>query len=93
MSDGMNARDAILAGVRRALETADTSPVTVPRGYRDTGPADPSGMLDLFVEGTVALSHRVRPAQQIFLSAPRDTPQTAPSGPAQVVTKKTPCGG
>jgi len=50
MSDGMTPRDAILAGVRRALETADTSPVTVPRGYRDTGPADPSGMLDLFVE-------------------------------------------
>ena len=43
--------------------------------------------------GTVALSHRVRPAQQIFLSAPRDMSQTAPSGPAQVVTKETPCGG
>jgi L-lactate dehydrogenase complex protein LldG len=46
----MNARDEILAGVRRALASADTSPVTVPRSYRDTGAADPSSMLDLFVE-------------------------------------------
>ena len=46
MSDGTTARDAILAGVRRALATADPSPVTVPRGYRETGPPD----VDLFVE-------------------------------------------
>jgi L-lactate dehydrogenase complex protein LldG len=42
----MNARDQILADVRRALAGADTSEVTVPRGYRDTGAAD----LDLFAE-------------------------------------------
>jgi L-lactate dehydrogenase complex protein LldG len=42
----MTARDQILADVRRALAGADTSEVTVPRGYRDTGPAD----LDLFAE-------------------------------------------
>jgi L-lactate dehydrogenase complex protein LldG len=40
------AREEILARVRRALDEADRSPVTVPRGYRDTGPAD----VDLFVE-------------------------------------------
>ena len=44
------AREDILAGVRRALAGADTSPVTVPRSYRDTGPAAPSMLLDLFVE-------------------------------------------
>ena len=44
------AREDILAGVRRALAGADTSPVTVPRSYRDTGHADPSMLLDLFVE-------------------------------------------
>ena len=44
------AREEILAGVRRALAGADTSPVTVPRSYRETGPADPSTLLDLFVE-------------------------------------------
>jgi len=43
MSD---ARDEILAGVRRALVAADVSPVHVPRGYRSTGPAD----VDLFAE-------------------------------------------
>jgi L-lactate dehydrogenase complex protein LldG len=43
------ARDQILADVRRALAHADTSPVTVPRGYRDT-PAPDAGVLDLFVE-------------------------------------------
>jgi len=40
------ARDQILADVRRALAAADTSPVTVPRAYRDTGPAD----VELFAE-------------------------------------------
>ncbi len=44
------AREAILAGVRRALADADTAPVTVPRSYRDLEPADSSAMLDLFVE-------------------------------------------
>jgi L-lactate dehydrogenase complex protein LldG len=42
----VSARDDILAGVRRALADADTSPVHVPRGYRETAPAD----VDLFVE-------------------------------------------
>ncbi len=42
----MSARDDILAAVRRAVEHADRSPVTVTRGYRDTGAAD----VDLFVE-------------------------------------------
>jgi L-lactate dehydrogenase complex protein LldG len=42
----MTARDDILAGVRRALKDADTSPVHVSRGYRETGRAD----VDLFVE-------------------------------------------
>jgi L-lactate dehydrogenase complex protein LldG len=40
------ARDQILADVRRALAAADTSPVTVTRAYRDSGPAD----VDLFAE-------------------------------------------
>ena len=44
------AREQILAGVRRALATADTAPVTVPRSYRDTGAPDRAAMLDLFVE-------------------------------------------
>ncbi len=44
------AREAILAGVRRALADADTSPVTVPRSYRDAAPVDASAMVDLFVE-------------------------------------------
>lgn len=42
----MSAREDILAGVRRALQHADTSPVHVSRAYRETGPADVS----LFVE-------------------------------------------
>jgi L-lactate dehydrogenase complex protein LldG len=42
----VSARDDVLAGVRRALRDADTSPVTVPRGYRQTGPVD----VDLFAE-------------------------------------------
>jgi L-lactate dehydrogenase complex protein LldG len=42
----MNAREEILAGVRRALAAADVSPVHVPRGYRSTGPVD----VDLFAE-------------------------------------------
>ena len=42
----MSARDDILGGVRRALASADTSPVHVPRSYRDTG--RPS--VELFVE-------------------------------------------
>ena len=46
MSDAMNAREEILAGVRRALAAADVSPVLVPRGYRSTGPVD----VDLFAE-------------------------------------------
>lgn len=41
----MSAREDILAGVRRALQHADTSPVHVSRAYRETGPAD----VDLFV--------------------------------------------
>ena len=42
----MSAREDILAGVRRALQDADVSPVTVPRGYRETGAVD----VDLFAE-------------------------------------------
>ena len=42
----MSARDEILADVRRALARADTSEVTVPRGYRRTPEPD----ADLFVE-------------------------------------------
>ncbi len=42
----MSAREDILAGVRRALQDADTSAVHVSRGYRETRPAD----VDLFVE-------------------------------------------
>jgi L-lactate dehydrogenase complex protein LldG len=42
----VSARDDILTGVRRALASADRSPVTVPRSYRDTVAPD----LDLFVE-------------------------------------------
>jgi L-lactate dehydrogenase complex protein LldG len=44
------AREQVLANVRRALTAADTSPVTVPRTYRDAAPLDPAAMLDLFVE-------------------------------------------
>jgi L-lactate dehydrogenase complex protein LldG len=44
------AREVILANVRRALAAADTSPVTVPRSYRDADAPDPAAMLDLFVE-------------------------------------------
>jgi L-lactate dehydrogenase complex protein LldG len=42
----MNSRDQVLADVRRALASAGRSPVTVPRGYRRTPPAD----VDMFVE-------------------------------------------
>jgi len=42
----VSARDDILAGVRRALKDADTSEVHVPRGYRETPPAD----VDVFVD-------------------------------------------
>jgi len=42
----VSARDDILAGVRRALADADTSPVHVPRGYRSTRTTD----VGLFVE-------------------------------------------
>jgi L-lactate dehydrogenase complex protein LldG len=42
----MSARDDILAGVRLALKSAEVSAVHVPRGYRDTAPAD----VDLFVD-------------------------------------------
>ncbi|MFL6133279.1 MAG: lactate utilization protein C, partial [Nocardioidaceae bacterium] len=42
----MNSRDQVLADVRRALAGAERSPVTVPRGYRRTPPAD----VDMFVE-------------------------------------------
>ena len=42
----MSARDDILAGVRRALQDADRSEVSVPRGYRHTPPVS----VDLFVE-------------------------------------------
>ena len=42
----MSARDDILAGVRRALQDADRSEVTVPRGYRRTPPV----AVELFVE-------------------------------------------
>ena len=42
----MTAREDVLAGVRRALDGADRSEVTVPRGYRQTPDAD----VDLFVE-------------------------------------------
>ena len=44
------AREQILSAVRRALATADTAPVTVPRSYRDTAAPDRAAMLDLFVE-------------------------------------------
>jgi L-lactate dehydrogenase complex protein LldG len=46
---GPSAREEILTGVRRALQRADTSEVTVPRGYRQTGPVRPA-TIDLFVE-------------------------------------------
>jgi L-lactate dehydrogenase complex protein LldG len=42
----MSARDDILAGVRRALDGADRSAVTVPRGYRRTAAPD----VDVFAE-------------------------------------------
>jgi L-lactate dehydrogenase complex protein LldG len=42
----MNAREQVLSDVRRALAGADTSAVTVPRGYRRTPAAD----VDLFVD-------------------------------------------
>ena len=41
-----DARDEILAGIRRAMAAADVSPVHVPRGYRSTGSVD----VDLFAE-------------------------------------------
>jgi L-lactate dehydrogenase complex protein LldG len=44
----MNARDAVLAGVRRALEKADRTTPVVPRGYRDSLPE--GDLVDLFVE-------------------------------------------
>jgi L-lactate dehydrogenase complex protein LldG len=44
-----SAREAVLAGVRRALAGADTAPVTVPRGYRDRVP-DVADVVALFVE-------------------------------------------
>ena len=49
MGERPSARDEILAGVRRALEHADTAPVTVPRGYRSTAAAD-AATVDLFAE-------------------------------------------
>jgi len=48
MSEARSAREQILADVRRALASADRSPVTVPRGYRDTPAADPGELADLF---------------------------------------------
>jgi L-lactate dehydrogenase complex protein LldG len=44
------AREEILAAVRRALASADRSPVTVPRGYRDAAAASrtPQEVADLF---------------------------------------------
>jgi L-lactate dehydrogenase complex protein LldG len=45
-----SAREQILADVRRALADADTSPVTVPRGYRDTPASADGAVVDLFVE-------------------------------------------
>jgi L-lactate dehydrogenase complex protein LldG len=44
----MNARDAVLSDVRRALENADRTTPVVPRGYRDSLPG--ADLLDLFVE-------------------------------------------
>ncbi len=44
----MNARDEILASVRKALVGADAAPVEVPRSYRTTPPTE--GLLDMFVE-------------------------------------------
>lgn len=49
MTPATSAREEILARVRRSLASADRSPVTVPRGYRDTAAAD-RRTLDLFVE-------------------------------------------
>jgi L-lactate dehydrogenase complex protein LldG len=46
MTEQQGARDAILASVRRAVQHADRSPVTVPRSYRVTPEVD----VDLFVE-------------------------------------------
>ena len=46
MTEPLSAREQILGDVRRALAAADTSPVTVTRAYRDTGPVD----VDLFAE-------------------------------------------
>ncbi|MDX6301969.1 MAG: L-lactate dehydrogenase complex protein LldG [Nocardioidaceae bacterium] len=48
-----SAREQILADVRRALAHADTSPVTVPRGYRDTSSVaagSDAAVVDLFAE-------------------------------------------
>jgi len=40
MSDASPAREEMLGRVRSAVAGADRSPVTVPRGYRATGPVD-----------------------------------------------------
>lgn len=46
---GSSAREQILADVRRALQRADRSEVTVTRAYRDTGRTDAT-TVDLFAE-------------------------------------------
>jgi L-lactate dehydrogenase complex protein LldG len=46
----MNAREEILANVRRALASADRAEVTVPRGYRSRPAPDGPELVELFVE-------------------------------------------
>ena len=52
MTDRTSAREEILRRVRTALDGADTSPVTVPRGYRAAGSTAVStaALVDLFAE-------------------------------------------
>ncbi len=53
MTDGGDAREEILGRVRRALGSADRSPVTVPRSYRTTqrgSAGDPVAMVELFAQ-------------------------------------------
>jgi L-lactate dehydrogenase complex protein LldG len=46
----MNAREEILANVRRALASAERAEVTVPRGYRSRPVPEGSARVELFVE-------------------------------------------
>jgi L-lactate dehydrogenase complex protein LldG len=78
----VSARDDVLAGVRRALQDADVSPVTVPRGYRQTGAVD----VDLFAERVAdyrATVVRCRPdevQQRIVDALPEGARAVVPDG-------------